>query len=89
MGTPQNNAEGYARNRWTDQMDRLGGHLLLIHCNMDPVVLWQNSLTALKRATEAGRQVDYAVYVGHGHNVRGRERVHLMEKIRAYFGQWL
>jgi len=31
------------------------------------------------------KQVDFFVYPIHPHNVRGKDRVHLMEKVSAYF----
>ncbi len=87
MDTPQENPEGYEENDMRTQVSHLKGKLMLLHCNTDPVVLWQNSLMMLKAAVKAKVQIDYNVYVGYPHNVRGRDRVHLMEKIRDYFIQ--
>jgi dipeptidyl-peptidase-4 len=33
---------------------------------------------------EEGVPLDYFVYPGHPHNVRGKDRVHLMQKITDY-----
>lgn len=85
METPALNPEGFKENNLCHYIDDLKGDLLLIHCDNDPVVLWQNTLTFLKKATEADKQVDYAVYPGHQHNVQGKERVHLMKRILRYF----
>ena len=51
----------------------------------DDVVVWQHSLMYLKKAVDLNKQLDYFVYPGHLHNVRGKDRVHLMTKISNYF----
>ena len=48
MQTPQQNEEGYDENDLCRFVGQLRGRLMLIHCNNDPVVLWQNSLQLLK-----------------------------------------
>lgn len=85
MQTPQVNKEGYDQHDLTNFVKNLKGKLMLIHCNTDPVVLWQNSLEILHQSVKDDKQIDYNVYVGHPHNVRGPERVHLMKKVRDYF----
>jgi dipeptidyl-peptidase 4 len=85
MDTPQENKEGYASNNLLNHVDKLKGKLLLIHGAQDNVVVWQHSIMYLKKAVEKGVQVDYFVYPGHEHNVLGKERAHLMEKICNYF----
>ncbi|HEY4540399.1 MAG TPA: hypothetical protein VIG94_10365, partial [Faecalibacter sp.] len=54
-----------------------------------PVVVWQQSMDLLKESVKAGKQLDYYVYPNHEHNVRGVERVHLMQKITDYFDLYL
>jgi dipeptidyl-peptidase-4 len=34
-----------------------------------------------------GVAVDFFDYPGHGHNVRGKDRLHLMEKVLRYIDQ--
>ncbi len=89
MGTPQNNPEGYTRSALGDKVKNLQGNLLLIHGTDDDVVVWQHSISLLKRFIDEGVQVDYFVYPGHQHNVRGKDRVHLMQKVSDYFDQHL
>ncbi len=70
------------------QISRLNTPLYLIHCDNDPVVLWQHTLSLLQkvnRETEVGTFVNYYVYPGHPHNVSGAERVQLTRKIRSIF----
>ena len=89
MGTPQENPEGYKGSNLNLKAGNLTGHLLLIHCDTDPVVVWQHSLSFLKSCIQAGTYPDYFVYPGHAHNVIGPERVHLYEKVIRYFDDYL
>jgi dipeptidyl-peptidase-4 len=85
MDMPQTNPEGYKQADLTNFVNNLKGKLLLIHGTNDNVVLWQHTLTYLKKSVEDGVMVDYFVYPGHEHNVLGPDRVHLMKKITLYF----
>jgi dipeptidyl-peptidase-4 len=38
---------------------------------------------------DEGKQVDYFIYPGHEHNVRGKDRVHLNQKMVQYFRDYL
>ena len=84
MDTPQDNPEGYKRANLMNYVDKLEGKLLLIHGTSDDVVVWQHSLAYLEKCVDAGMQVDYFVYPNHPHNVRGKDRVHLMRKVLDY-----
>lgn len=85
MDTPQENKDGYDRNNLLNYVDKLKGRLLMIHGAQDDVVVWQHSMMYQKKAVDKGVQVDYYVYPGHFHNVLGKDRAHLMEKITNYF----
>lgn len=85
MGTPQNNPEGYAKATLLDKLGRLQGKLLLIHDSGDDVVVPQHAETMLRNAVQQGVQLDYFYYPGHGHNVRGKDRVHLIQQVADYF----
>lgn len=87
MDTPQSNPEGYNKNNLLNYVKDLKGKLMLIHGTDDDVVVWQHSIMYLKKAVDVNKQVDYFVYPGHPHNVRGKDRVHLMNKITDYFKQ--
>jgi len=89
MDSPQNNPEGYATNLLMDKTQNLKGKLLLIHGTQDNVVVWQHSINFLRNAVSNGVQVDYFVYPGYEHNVIGKDRVHLMQKISDYFDLYL
>lgn len=89
MDTPEENPEGYALTSTLDKVDQLQGRLLMIHGAQDPVVLQQHSMAFIEACIKAGKQVDYFLYPTHEHNVMGRDRVHLNQKIADYFIQHL
>ena len=85
MDTPQENPEGYDKSTPLRYVDNLNGRLLILHGSSDPVVLWQNSLRYIRDCVRKGKQVDYFVYPEHEHNVLGKDRVHLFEKVEKFF----
>ncbi|MFC6267308.1 S9 family peptidase [Frigoriflavimonas asaccharolytica] len=89
MDTPQENPEGYKNANLLNKVQNLKGKLLMIHGAQDNVVVWQHSIKFLKAAVDNGVQLDYFVYPGHEHNVRGKDRVHLMQKVTDYFDLYL
>ncbi|MDD4515291.1 DPP IV N-terminal domain-containing protein [Massilibacteroides sp.] len=89
MDKPQDNKEGYDNANLKLKAGNLKGHLLMIHGAVDPVVVWQHSLGFLKACIDAGTYPDYFVYPTHPHNVIGKDRPHLSEKITRYFEDYL
>ncbi len=89
MDTPQENPEGYETANLLTKVKNLKGKLMLIHGTDDATVVWQHSINFLKKAVDENVQVDYFVYPGYEHNVRGKDRVHLMQKITDYFDTYL
>jgi dipeptidyl-peptidase-4 len=89
MDTPLQNPEGYKKANVLNYIENLEGRLLIIHGTNDPVVMWQNSLIFLDACIQQGKQVDYFVYPGAGHNMRGKARVHMFEKITTFFDEHL
>lgn len=89
MDTPQENPEGYAATNLTNQVEQLKGKLLLIHGLQDPVVVQQHTVEFVKKAVDKNVQVDYMIYPGHEHNVTGKDRAHLYQKVTDYFMQHL
>lgn len=85
MDTPEENPEGYAKSRVGEYLENLGDNkLLIIHGSVDPTVVPQHSMTLLKEAVEKNVQIDFFTYPMHPHNVRGKDRVHLMQKVLDY-----
>jgi dipeptidyl-peptidase 4 len=89
MDTPEENPDGYKEASLLERAGSLKGDLLIIHGTMDPTVVWQQSLTLLKRFIEEGKMVDYFVYPGQEHGVGGKDRLHLNRKIEKYFMEHL
>ncbi|WP_106831878.1 S9 family peptidase [Parabacteroides pacaensis] len=89
MDTPQENPEGYKNANLKNKAGQLKGHLLLIHGDIDPVVVWQHSLSFVEACVNARTYPDYFVYPRHEHNVIGKDRPHLHEKITRYFDDYL
>jgi len=84
MDTPQENPDGYASTDLTQKIGNLKGKLLLIHGLQDNTVVQQHSVRLVRAAIDKGVQVDYMIYPGHEHNVRGKDRAHLFQKIADY-----
>ncbi|MDR1274268.1 MAG: S9 family peptidase [Odoribacteraceae bacterium] len=84
MDTPAENPEGYARTSLLAKAKDIKGKLLVCQGLIDPVVVLEHSLSFLQECIANGVQVDYFPYPLAEHNVAGRHRVHLMQKVTDY-----
>lgn len=84
MDTPQQNPEGYKTASLLNYVDQLEGKLLLIHGAIDNTVVMQHNFALIQAFIKKGKQVDFFPYPMHEHNVSGKDRVHLMEKVLTY-----
>ncbi len=84
MDTPETNPVGYKNTSLLHKAKNLKEDLLMIHGAQDDIVVWQHSLTFVRKCIEEGIQLDYFPYPNHPHNVRGKDRVHLMRKVIDY-----
>ncbi len=89
MGTPENNAEGYAKTSLISKAGNLKGKLQIITGYNDPTVVPQHCLSFLDACIKAGTQPDFFAYPGEEHNMRGHASVHLHERITQYFEDFL
>ena len=89
MDTPQTNPEGYKATNLKDLAGNLKGHLLIIHDDHDDTCVPQHTLSFMKACIDARTYPDLFIYPTHKHNVAGRDRVHLHEKITRYFEDYL
>ncbi|MGM9736280.1 MAG: prolyl oligopeptidase family serine peptidase, partial [Candidatus Cryptobacteroides sp.] len=89
MGNPSENAEGYSRTSLIAKAKDLKGKLLICQGVIDPVVVWENSLSFIRECIANNVQVDYFPYPRAEHNVMGKDRVHLMDKVSMYFDDYL
>ena len=85
MDTPQTNPEGYKNSNLKLKAGNLKGRLEVIIGGADPTCVPQHSYTFLRACIDAGTHPDFFVYPEDGHNMRGRDRVHLHEHITRYF----
>ncbi len=84
MDTPQKNKEGYEKASLLNYVKNLEGELLMIHGTSDDVVVMQHNLAFVQKCVSEGVQIDFFPYPMHPHNVRGKDRVHLMTKVLNY-----
>lgn len=89
MDTPEENPEGYSNSNLKNYVKNLKGKLLIVHGDIDATVVPQHSFGFLHECVKQGVQVDFFIYPRHEHNVRGRDRVHLMQKVTNYFDDYL
>ena len=89
MDNPAVNPEGYEKTSLINKAKDLKGKLLICQGAIDPVVLWEHSLSFVRACVVNNVQVDYFPYPCHEHNVMGRDRVHLHDKISMYFEDYL
>ncbi|WP_372773383.1 DPP IV N-terminal domain-containing protein [Mangrovibacterium sp.] len=89
MDTPEENPNGYKESGMQNHVDNLKGKLMLIHGAQDETVVMQHSMKFLRECIKKNKQVDFFAYPTHEHNVRGKDRVHLMEKVSQYFFDYL
>ena len=83
------NPEGFAATSLIAQAKNLKGKLLICQGAIDDVVVWQHSLSFIDACIDAGVSVDYFPYPRSKHNVYGKWRVHLMQKVTDYFEDYL
>ena len=84
MDHPDNNKDGYEKTNLINKAHLLEDPLLMIHGLVDDVVLPKHSLEFVKSSVDHNIQMDYFLYPGHPHNVRGKDRLHLIQKIIDY-----
>ena len=89
MDTPQENPAGYEGSNLLKKAGNLKGRLQIIVGYNDPTCVLQHSMSFLRAAADAGTQPDYFVYPGQGHNMMGKDMVHLHERITRYFEDFL
>ena len=89
MDTPQTNPEGYKGNNLNLRAGNLKGRLLVVFGYNDPVCVPQQTLSFIRSCETAGTHPDLFTYPGDGHNMYGRDRIHLHEHITNYFEDYL
>lgn len=89
MGNPSENSAGYEKVSLINRAKDLKGKLLICQGAVDNVVVWEHSLSFIRECIKNNVQVDYFPYPCAQHNVMGRDRIHLMDKVTMYFDDYL
>ncbi len=89
MDSPHTNAEGYAKTSLINKAKDLKGKLLICQGAIDNTVVWEHSLSFIRECVKNNIQVDYFPYPCAEHNVAGKDRIHLMQKVTNYFEDYL
>ena len=90
MDNVHNNPEGFAKTSLLSKAKDLKGQLLICQGAIDPVVVWEHSLSFVRECVKNNiYTVDYYPYPCHEHNVMGKDAVHLYNKISKYFEDYL
>ena len=89
MDTPQDNPDGYKESNLRLKAGNLKGRLQVIIGYNDPVCVPQHALSFLRACQDAGTQPDFFAYPGQGHNMTGKDMIHLHERITRYFDDYL
>ncbi len=89
MDTEAMNPDGFAKTSLINKAKDLKGKLLICQGAIDPTVVWEHSLSFIRECIKNNVQVDYFPYPCAEHNVMGKDRVHLMDKVSIYFDDYL
>ena len=89
METEATNPDGFEKTSLIPRAKDLKGKLLICQGAIDNTVVWEHSLSFVEACIKASVQLDYFPYPTHEHNVMGKDRVHLMQKVTDYFEDYL
>lgn len=85
MDNPASNPEGFSETSLMNQTSNLKGKLLIIQGAVDDTVVWQHSLSFVQKCIDEGVQLEYFPYPVSEHNMKGKNAVHLYNKLTDYF----
>ncbi len=89
MDNPETNPEGFEATSLINKAKDLKGKLLICQGAIDDTVVWEHSLSFIQQCIDLEIPVDYFPYPTAKHNVHGRNRIHLMDKVTQYFEDYL
>ena len=89
MDNPETNPEGFEGSSLIPRAKDLTGRVLICQGVLDGTVVPQHSLSFVQTCIEEGVPVDWFPYPMDEHNMVGKARVHLYEKITDYFETFL
>ena len=85
----QENPEGYETSDPGTHLKGLKGRLLVVQGTRDDTVMWQNTISFIDKCVKAGVEVDYMVYPGQKHGLRGKSFAHFLRKLTRFFDEHL
>ena len=85
MDNPAVNPDGFEETSLLGKAHSLKGKLLICQGAKDDTVVWRHCMSFVQECIDNNVPVDFFVYPVAAHNVLGRNRVHLMDKVSAYF----
>ena len=89
MENAESNPDGFRTTSLLGKAKDLKGKLLICQGAIDNTVVWEHSLSFIRECIKNNVQVDYFPYPCAEHNVFGKDRVHLMDKVTMYFEDYL
>lgn len=86
MGTPANNPEGYRNSSVMTHVDKLQGHLMIVHGLIDENVHFRHSARLIDALVKARKPYDVQLFPGERHMPRAEaDRVYMEERMRDFF----
>ena len=89
MDTPETNPEGFELTSLMNRTQDVHGKLLICQGAVDNTVVWEHSLSFVQKCIMEGVQLDYFPYPCDEHNMKGKARDHLYDKITGWFTEYL
>lgn len=90
MGTPDDNAEGYAKGSVLSELDKLTTPLLLVHGMADDNVTFDNTTRVMSALQDMDKPFDVMTYPGQRHGIRGETRqTHLLRTRMSFLERHL
>jgi len=74
MGTPQDNASGYAASDVINRLEHLEGRLMIMHGMADDNVIFEHATRVINGLQERSQPFDMMLWPGQRHGVRGNPR---------------
>lgn len=85
MQTPETNPKGYAEGSTINYVDRLQGHLMVIHGLLDENVHFRNTVQLIDALNKAGKSLELVMLPESRHAVRGFHNVLTVIRRRTQF----
>lgn len=89
MDTPETNPEGFELTSLMNKTQNVHGKLLICQGSIDGTVVPLHSLSFVQKCIEEGKQLDWFPYPCDEHNMKGKARDHLYDKITGWFTEYL